>query len=165
MTTETEKRFVQFRQTGDGTIAGTAIRYGDVAKIGRFSETFEPGSLEIDPDVIVNLQHDRGKPVARTGSGLTLTNDRSQLHASISLPDTVHAREAKELVAAGILRGMSVEFTDVQDRWEGSSRTITRARLTGIGLVDRPAYSDSQLEARWAKAASQATGRPRRALL
>ena len=65
-------RFYEIRQAGDGIIAGTALDYADVADIaGRFKERFEPGSIAWD-DVILNIQHDRRSPVARTGNGLVL---------------------------------------------------------------------------------------------
>lgn len=144
---ETEKRFVEFRTDSDGTITGTVVRYGDRAKIGNYTESFEPGALRMD-DVIVNLQHDRRAPVARTGAGLQLRNNSDSLAAEIKLPDTGPARAARELVGAGILRGMSMEFISKRDRWEGNHRTVQDAELVGIALVDRPAYPESKLAER-----------------
>lgn len=144
---EPERRFAEFRVEAEGVIAGTAIRYGDTAKIGAFAERFEPGALRFD-DVIANLMHRREAPVARTGAGLTLTDGPSSLEARIELPDTVYGREARELVQARILRGFSIEFRAEEQRWEGKTRIITRASLTGLGVVDRPAYPDSVIAER-----------------
>lgn len=142
-----ERRYVEFRAEGD-TLSGVVMPYGTEARFGSFRERFEPGSLRFE-DVIVNLQHDRGKPVARTGAGLSLEDTPTALRASIALPDTVYGREARELVSARILRGFSVEFRAEEERWEQRTRIVTRAALTGIGIVDRAAYSDAQIEARF----------------
>lgn len=77
MTPELEQRFAEFRVEGN-VITGTAIRYGDEAAFGEFRETFVPGSIDFD-DVILNLQHQRSAPVARTGAGLVLTDNPQSL--------------------------------------------------------------------------------------
>lgn len=140
---DAERRFIEFRADGD-TISGPLMVYGDEARFGDFSETFEPGSLRYD-DVIANLQHDRSRPVARTGAGLTLIDGADALRAEIRLPDTSYAREARELVEARILRGFSVEFRAREERFEGKRRIISRADMLGFALVDRPAYPASQI--------------------
>ena len=146
---EFERRYVEFRAAEDGSLSGTVVRFGDRARFGAWSEEFRAGSLSYS-DVIVNLQHDRARPVARTGAGLTLTESATELRAAIAFPETTYAREARELVTAGILRGFSMEFVAGTDTWEGRHRVVSAAELTGIGLVDRPAYSDSQIALRFA---------------
>lgn len=146
---DTEFRFVEFRQSGESSIEGVVVRYGSFAEIGgSLRERFAPGSISFS-DVIANIQHERAKPVARTGAGLTLTDSQAELRASIAMPDTSYGREARELVKAGILRGLSMEFLARQEEWEGAERTIMRAELVGIGIVDRPAYPDSVIAERF----------------
>lgn len=142
-----ERRFVEFRADGDA-LTGVVVRYGDVAEFGDWRERFEPRSLEYD-DVVANLQHDRGRPVARIGAGLTLADSEAALEARIVPPDTTYGREARELVAAGILRGLSMEFRSLDERMEGRTRVVTRAELVGIGIVDRAAYRASEIAARF----------------
>ena len=144
-----ELRFCEFRAEGD-TLEGVAIRYGDEAVIGPFRERFEPGSVTISPDAIANLQHDRAKPVCRIGAGLAFRDSASELCAVMTLPDTVYGREARELVAAKILRGFSLEFRAQEDAWEGQTRTVKRALVTGLGIVDIPAYRESEIATRQA---------------
>lgn len=143
-------RFVEFRAEGN-TLSGTVLRYGDIAKIGGFSERFEPGSLSFSADTIVNLMHQREKPVARSGAGLTISTLPKEIRAEIELPDTSFGREARELVDAQILRGFSIEFWADNERWEGRNRIITAARASAFALVDRPAYPESRIEARLAE--------------
>lgn len=144
-----ELRFCEFRAEGD-TLEGVALRYGDEATIGPFRERFEAGSVAISPDAIANLQHDRTKPVARIGAGLEFRDDGTELRAVIQLPDTAFAREARELVNARILRGFSLEFRATEDVWEGKSRSIRKALVTGLGIVDVPAYRQSEIQTRQA---------------
>lgn len=143
-----EYRFVEFRHQA-GQLGGVVIRYGNHAQIGGFSEEFAPGAFGQPEDVILNLQHQRAKPVARMGAGLMLQDSPQDLRAHVDLPDTVHGREARELVDANILRGFSVEFSVAKETWTGDHRCVQEATLHGIALVDRPAYSDSQIAARW----------------
>ena len=44
--------------------------------------------------------------------------------------------------------GCPSEFTALQERMVGDVREIVRARLDDLGLVDRPAYDESTIEAR-----------------
>ena len=144
-----EKRFVEFRYDGLGNVSGTVIKYSDRAKFGSFEERFVPGAIRLHSDVVANIMHDRSKPLVRTGAGLDIDDNKERMMATIRLPDTTHAREAKELIEARIIRGMSMEFIPEKENWEDKSRIIERALLTGIGLVDIPAYSESQLENRF----------------
>ena len=141
-------RHIEFRQEQPGVIAGTVVRYGDVAHIGRtYHERFMPGSIVFE-DVVLNLLHDRRQPVARTGAGLELTDHPDRLELRASIPDTVYGRRARELIDADIIRGLSAEFMPQDEAFEGGMRVIKRAELHGIGLVDRPAYPQSTLDLR-----------------
>lgn len=155
-----ERRFAELR-ADDAGITGVLLRYGDRATFGTFTERFEPGAMRMEADLIANLMHDRMKPVARTGAGLTVTDDGGGLSARIEWPETVYAREARELVQAGVLKGLSVEFRAVTERFEGRERIISEARMTGLGIVDRPAYPESVIASRMWDAYS-ALGRSRR---
>lgn len=147
MTDNIERRFAEFRADGD-TISGPLMVYGDEARFGDWRETFVPGSLRHD-DVIANLQHDRSRPVARTGAGLVLADGAAELRATITLPDTAYAREARELVNAKILRGFSIEFRAENEEWQGQTRIVREAELLGFALVDRPAYPASAIAERF----------------
>jgi len=157
MTDSIEYRsFGEFRfDAAAGVIEGVVMRYGDTAKLGRFEERFEPGSLTVSDDALVNIQHNRQKPVARLGRGLTISQGRDTTLARIELPKTAIASEARELVDAGILRGLSIEFRAEVDEWRGRTRVVSKAIMTGLGIVDTPAYPDSVLKdvaLRWSHA-------------
>ena len=145
-----EYRFCELRREGR-TLEGKAIAYGDTARIGARSERFLPGAFGADVgglDVLLNVQHDRARPLARTGGGLVLTDTAAALEVRAELPATREADDALELVGAKILRGFSLEFVALRERMEGPTRVITSARLAGLAIVDRPAYQQSVVSAR-----------------
>ena len=129
-------------------LSGRAIRYGDVATLPFGKEVIDAGAfgdLE-NADVILNRQHDRGMPLARTGGGgLTITDSPTELNLRADLPDTATGREAAVLVRSGVLRGFSIEFRAIREYVRERILHVAQASLVGIALVDRPAYTDSQV--------------------
>ena len=147
----TEYRFCEVRREGR-TLSGQGIVYGDVARVGARAERFLPGALGADVgglDVLLNVQHDRGRVLARTGGGgLTLTDTPAALEIVATLAETRESSDTLALVEAKILRGFSLEFVALRESMEGPTRVIQSARLVGIGVVDRPAYKSSTVTAR-----------------
>ena len=147
-----EQLLTEIRQESERVLSGVLIRYGDEAKMpwgGR--ETFMPGAFGdvAQADVILNLMHQRQRPLARTGGGgLTITDDNKEVRIRADLPRTKDADDALELVRTKVLRGLSSEFAPTNERNQGNLRIIYKARLGGMGLVDIPAYSQSKVEAR-----------------
>ena len=132
-----------------GIVEGVAIRYGNEAKLPGFRESFQAGAFgDISAsDVIVNIQHQRTRPLARTGGGgLTLEDSAQHLRARLELPATRDGQDVAELLKRGVIRGFSIEFAVGQQRFEAGLRIVERARLLGLALVDRPAYGDSLAE-------------------
>ena len=129
-------------------LSGRAVRYGDVAKLPFGSEVIDAGAfgdLE-DADLILNRQHDRAKPLARTGGGgLTIEDSATELMLRADLPDTEPAREAITLVRNKVLRGFSIEFRALDEYVTDRIVHVAKAMLVGIALVDKPAYPDSQV--------------------
>ena len=148
--TDREIRFaeIEFREVegAAGRVTGIAIKYGDTAKLPGFRERFEPGAFGdvTSLDVIANVQHERTRPLARTdGGGLELADGADALRATLELPATRDGEDTAELLKRRVLRGMSIEFGDVKERFERGVRIVERATLYGIGLVDKPAYPQS----------------------
>jgi len=151
VTDSVERRFAELRQGPGRTLEGVAVRYGDTATLPWGRERFEPGAFGdvAGADVILNVQHDRTRPIARTGgAGLALVDTSERLAMRAELPVTREADDALALVRAGVLRGLSVEFRAVAERIEGGVRVIERAVLSAVGLVDTPVYPASEVEAR-----------------
>lgn len=161
MSNAIEKRFIEFRRSGN-ELEGVVVRYGEQAYIpGIGAETFNPGALKPVADgVILNLMHNREKPVSREGAGLTITASAESVSLRSALPDTIYGREAKELVDAGVLRGFSVEFRSLKETRAGDTRVIQEAELHAVGLVDKPAYKGSVLQHRFKQEYRQGSFNP-----
>ena len=131
-------------------IEGTAIAYGDVADIGGGrKERFLPGAFAGNSDdVLLLVQHDRGRAIARTGAGLVLQDSPQSLRVRAELPSIADAENAYAAVRAGILRGLSIGFSNAVDSVDSGVRTISSAVLHEVSIVDSPAYPESSVEAR-----------------
>ena len=130
-------------------LSGTVMRYGDVSPSHR--ERFEPGSLRMAEAVHLDLFHDVERAVAwHPGGGLTLNQDDAALTMRAELPPIPAAERALDAVRTGKANGLSVEFAAVKEKREGQIRVIQDAVLSGIGLVKRPSYQQSKVEARQA---------------
>ena len=141
----TERRCSELRVAGR-IISGTVVEYGDVADLGAFRETFMPGAFGdvAQLDTTLNILHRQDRLVGRTGGGGVVFRDTpGALLMAATMPATRDGDDALELVRSGVLRGLSVEFRAVKDRFVGDLREIGRAVLDGLGLVDRPAYPGS----------------------
>ena len=155
-----ETRFAELRQQGR-TITGVAIRYGDIATLPWGRERFEPGAFGMveNLDVMLNSQHDRQAPLARTGGGgLFLSDSAAALGIKADMPDTQAANDVLELVRKKVLRGLSIEFQATAERQENDLRIVERADLYGVAVVDKPAYPGTDIAAR-AKGRRKRSGR------
>ena len=123
------------------TLTGAAMVYGDVSP--GFRERFEPGAFGDVGAIDVNLQHDPGVILARA---TTLTDSPRELAVRADLPE---GSAGLALVRRGALSGFSVEFHATAERRDAAGvRVVERADLTGLALVDRPAYPAAGAEVR-----------------
>lgn len=129
------------------TIKGTLLRYGDRARLPNgIVEEFLPDAFgELgDSDLLLNVQHDRNRPIARTGGGgLFIERSDSSIEIRAELPNTSLCDDVLELVDRKILRGLSIEFLPIKHNTRNGVLSHTQARLSGCALVDRPAYPES----------------------
>ena len=147
---EIEYRFVKIDPpAGDSRILeGTIIRYGEIGVGDYGPERFLSGSLELSDDLILRVQHDRGRPIARTPDSLQLENSNEALTLRAEVPETREGSDALVAVRKDILRGLSLEFRRAKFTMQGGIRTITSALVTGVGLVDKPSFEGSKVETR-----------------
>ena len=145
-----ERRYVELRADAEGRVLrGVAVTYGDVASVPFGRERVEPGAFLPFGDVILNDGHQRTVPLARTGgAGLDLADSAERLAFAATLPETRAADDILALVRSGVMRGASVEMRVTAERVEAGVRVIERAALSGIAVVDSPAYPASEVEAR-----------------
>ena len=143
-------------------MSGLVVKYGEIAELPFGRERFESGAFSPLGDVILNVQHDRGRPLARTGGGLFLEDDATALTIRAELPRTTEADNVLALVKARVLLGLSIEFRAVSERSDNNVRVIERAILSGVGVVDTGSYPSSTVEARRRGGRGGGGGRRRR---
>lgn len=147
-----EERFVKIAspENDSRVLEGTVLVYGDQA-IGNFGpERFTPGAFgDVSKlDVVLDVQHVRGRPIARTPDTLQLIDSATDLKLKAIIPETRDGDDVLTLVKNRILQGLSVRFIPVRQHREGETRIITKAILESVGVVDKPSYPLSRLESR-----------------
>ena len=137
-------------EVGAPHFEGVIMRYGAIGE-GPYGKVFLPGSFGdlSQSSILLNIQHDRSRPIARTPDTMTLADTTSMLTLTAKPPDTTEVRDAKLMVQAKILTGLSIEFNATEHAHRNGVRVVSRAELVGVGLVDTPAYPASTVEARY----------------
>jgi HK97 family phage major capsid protein len=135
-------------------LTGTAIVFGEPAKIGNVTEVISADALRgVDlSDVILLSNHNGGNiPLARTPQTMTLMVTDRGLEMSALLPDTEQGRSIHTAVKRGDLSKMSFAFDIGDSSFDEmtQTRTITKIdRIYEISVVNFAAYPQTRIEAR-----------------
>ena len=128
-------------------LTGTVLRYGEVSPTHK--ERFEPGAFRMAESVVLDLSHDRERALAwMPDGGLELQDTGDALELIADLPRIPAADRALDEIRTGKTNGLSVHFVPVKERREAGIRVIEEAILRGVGIVARPSYQGSRVEAR-----------------
>ena len=133
-------------------LSGTVMAYGAEAQVPgvgreRFASFAFADYLRYG-ETALNVMHDEELTIARTGDALTLTDSPAELRMVATLPQGDAYDSVLSLVGDGLTEGLSVEFSALDERRTADTRTILRATLPGLGIVDEPAYAASGVEVR-----------------
>lgn len=137
-----------------GTVVNWDMRSNPIVQAGRnhgkpFVERVQRGAFDLSGNIPMILRHDMRALVANTKSGLLkLVEDERSLSYEVTLPDTSVARDARALVESGVLTEMSFGFIALSDAWKGDERSLLRADLREISLVEDGAHKQTSAEAR-----------------
>ena len=148
----------EIRDDEDGLkVEGYAAVFNQETDIaGDFRERIEPGAFKeaIGRDDVVFLINHDGLPLARTRSGtLTLEEDDHGLKMSTTLdPQDPDVNSIAGKMKRGDLDKMSFAFDLEDDEWDLSGdtpmRTIKRAKLYDVSIVNIPAYEGTEIALR-----------------
>lgn len=149
----------ELRVEGDDAprLVGYASMFGNWYPVGGFRERIAPGAFGdvVGGDVVALFNHDPDHVLGRSGGTLTLVEDDTGLHYDVALGQTTIARDVRENVRLGNVRGSSFSFSvgDGGDTWEQRDgvphRTITRmSGLFDVGPVTFPANQNTVVAAR-----------------
>ena len=148
-----ERRFIAGLTVNGRTLTGRALRYGDEAIIqtgfGQKRERFARGAFGDVGKLDTTLDLHARTGAAHRSHGWRWAGANGGPATTFcylpSLPATRDADDTIALVRAGVLRGFSNRVQRPStDEWQGDLRTVTRAGLPSIGVVDRPAFASAQ---------------------
>ncbi|MGE3643250.1 MAG: HK97 family phage prohead protease [Beijerinckiaceae bacterium] len=135
-----------------GRICGTAWPFGSPDRVG---DMIEKGAFAsaVAP-VPMLFSHNPDKPV---GAWTSIQEDANglQVEGQLLVEDVPLAKEARALVRAGAMRGLSIGFTTRKAfNRKGGGRTITDLELVEISLVSIPMHPNARINS--AKTAADA---------
>lgn len=116
------------------------LPYGEPGNTNKGKVIASAGTLEVPAEPLpVNLEHNEVAPVGT----MLVTEEEAGLIAAVSVANTRAGDDVLEEATAGLRKGISVEVEDYVIR---AGRFI-KGRLTGAGLVVKPAYPSALLMA------------------
>lgn len=136
------------------SVEGYAAVFDSDADIGgKFIERIERGAFKdaIGRDDVVFLINHEGLPLARTRSGtLSLSEDEHGLKMSANLePEDPDVRSIIFKMKRGDMDKMSFAFRADVEEWDDTgstpTRTIKRASLYDVSIVNDPAYQATEI--------------------
>ena len=165
----TETRRGEIRAEGRRLI-GVPMRYGAEARVllpdgrpvvERFAAFAFAEYLQSGAETRLNLMHDSTLAVASTRPTaalgvVELRDGPAELAMAAELPAGDVFDQVLALVRDGDTAELSVEFRALADRLQGDRRTVERATLPAVGVVDRGAYPQGvevRAKKRWVRGA------------
>lgn len=133
-----------------GPLVGRVLYFNEASSM--FSDgyhyRFEPGAFASGASSVDIRDTHSGEPFASTASGtLSIGADALGVYFEVREADTTLARTMFALVCNGKRRGVSARFVAQDYREEKAIRTVSRAKLRHIALVDSPAFERSWIAA------------------
>ena len=138
-------------------ITGIAARYNvESNNLGGFTEIIAPGAftetLSSDKSVVFTKNHDLNQVLARTDNGsLRLWETPEGLCFLAMLnPEMPSAQDFYAAVQSGLYDECSFAFraNEGGERWNGTVRTLLSVTLEDVSVVARPAYPETNAQAR-----------------
>lgn len=123
------------------TISYVLLPFGEEGATSAGKITASAGAVALPEDVTsleLNLEHDYTKPVGRF---VRVEETDSGIEATVKLAATTAGDDALTLAAEGLRTGISVEIADPVIR----AGQLIAGRLTGAGLVVRPAFANARM--------------------
>ena len=148
MKLELERRYADLTDIEGRTLTGLALPFEVEARVGTMRERFSRGSVVTSGEAVLNVMHDRNRPLAREPETLKFDIREEGLWLSAVLPSTREADDAIEMITKKIWRGVSVEFYSVKERQLSGVRVIDAAVVYGVAIADRATYKTTNLSVR-----------------
>lgn len=119
--------------------------FKEVVRAGAFKKTIQ------EADIIGSFNHSEDYVLARNKSGtLRLNEDSKGLHYEMDLGQQSYARDLRESIERGDVKGNSFRFRRIKELWnkERNERELLEIMLRDVGPVTFPAYDGTKLSLR-----------------
>ena len=143
-----EPEFLTYRAEGNKRfISGIAVPWDEPIRVMGQHESFTPGSVTIADNAPLRYGHQATTegfpiPIGR----ITRSRDTPEgLWIEAELLPVATAEHAYQAVAAGIVRGFSMEFTSTTGRGQSGHGRVVNATCHGLALTEEPAYKDAKV--------------------
>ena len=141
---EVEGRTVDVRIVPFGEVA----RVADPPNFEPYDEEFVPGCFDHQLSAAnrVHANYEHGKGISDVvGHGVSLRQESDGYHLTSTIHRTNNGDTALELINAGALPGVSVEFHPVRNVKNGSIVQRVKANLRGFAFCRQGAYASAQV--------------------
>jgi HK97 family phage prohead protease len=141
---EVEGRTVDVRIVPFNEVA----RVADPPDFAQYDEEFMPGCFDHQLNAAnrVHANYEHGKGISDVvGHGVTLRAESDGYHLTSTIHRTNNGDTALELINAGALPGVSVEFHPVKNVKNGNLVQRVRANLRGFAFCRQGAYAGAQV--------------------
>jgi HK97 family phage prohead protease len=126
----------------DGTLEGVAVRF-DV--VDTYGSSFDPRAFAaLEGRSIPMLWSHRQDEVLGSWSSVTADADGLRVRGRLNL-EVQRAREARAMLLASDIRGLSIGFETLKAEMRGGVRRITKAVLHEISLVAMPSVPGARV--------------------
>ena len=133
-------------------VSGLAMPYGKPAQMPWVRERVPPGTLteclEVERRIRLDVQHDRNWAAVSIPKITRLESRAQDLWLEAELPETREADDCPANIRAEVYGGLSIEFRCQRNSWVDRERTVKKATLLAVSVVDSPQYPDAFVEAR-----------------
>ena len=153
MAKKRERRFIEIARSADGEgFSGTLITRGDVRDYrSHKAKVADDAKIVIAQDAVLNRHHQQHLPIASSETEhldieQSDTGYVAELH---TWPEFETAQEAKAMMEAGLLKGLSMEYIVHDAQWDGDLRIMKDIEVVDLALVHRPAFPMSQINRAW----------------
>ena len=129
-------------------VSGFAVPYGQPTQhADRRQFMFEAGSIQHGERVELTVQHDASRIIGAMPDTVTFQHQDKGIYATARLLDTTEGRDAAANVAAGVLKGYSVEVSidKTSVKRFGNLLKVGKAFMTRLSLVGTPAFEGAQV--------------------
>ena len=145
-----KRNFILNRAEDKTALTGYAFKFSEIAIYLGQKERFSPDlKLELNPSGCYFLRdHNPERVLAKHPDTFDAYTDNQGLVFKAKFLNTPLWLETRELVAKGVLNGVSVGFQSIQEEMEGDTLVYKSIKLYECSVVTWPSYSSSEVKAR-----------------